>query len=341
MKTKDRHWMEHALRVAERGIGNTAENPSVGCVVIDKDGHLAGVAHTAKGGRPHAEPQALALAGAAAKGGTAYVTLEPCAHHGQTPPCAQALMEAGIARVVIAAMDPDERVNGKGAEMLRAAGVSVDTGLLAERAEFQLRGFFSRIKRARPHVILKLAKSRDGKIAAAAGQQTQITGPAFKSRVHLLRARVDAILVGAGTVLADRPSLDCRLPGLSDRSPLKVVAGGNESLVLPEDALHFKGLVDFSESFHELAGRGINMLLVEGGAKIARSLLEASLVDEVILATAPTDIGPQGVDALAGMPLEHIEAGEHFDLKSTETIGQDVVKHYLAKPGRLPKQGYS
>ncbi len=325
----DKHWMERALRVARRGAGNTAENPAVGCVIVSKTKHLIGVGHTANGGRPHAETVALKMAGEGTSGATAYVTLEPCAHHGQTPPCAQGLIDAGITRVVIAANDPDPRVSGEGVEMLRNAGVEVETGVLEAEATYQLRGFFSRITTGQPHVILKLAVSSDGKIAAGPGQRTQITGPQFKSRVHLLRAQADAIMVGAETVRVDKPSLTCRLPGMVDRSPVRVIVGGDDNLAIPKPAIHFKGLVNFQESLQELGKRGINLLLVEGGAKIARSLLEADLVDEVILATAPVVIGEQGVDALAGLPLAHIEAGERFKLKSHETVGQDVVKHYL------------
>jgi len=321
--------MGQALRVAQRGAGNTAENPAVGCVIIDNQGNLVGTGHTAYAGRPHAETQALAMAGKAASGATAYVTLEPCAHQGKTPPCAKALIEAGIKRVVIATGDPDPRVNGKGIDMLRQAGITVETGLLKDAARFQLRGFFRRIATGRPHVILKLAVSADGKIAARAGQRTQITGSQFKARVHLLRAHVDAILVGAGTVRADDPSLTCRLPGLEIRSPIRVIIGGDENLSIPQPAIHFKGLVDLPESLQELGRQGVNLLMVEGGAKIARSFLEADLIDEAILATAPMEIGEQGVDALAGMALSHIEAQGRFILESRQTLGQDVVKHYL------------
>ncbi|VAV90328.1 Diaminohydroxyphosphoribosylaminopyrimidine deaminase / 5-amino-6-(5-phosphoribosylamino)uracil reductase [hydrothermal vent metagenome] len=327
--------MRQALRVAARGSGNTAENPAVGCVIVSKNNHLIGVGHTAASGRPHAETQALAMAregaGEGARGATAYVTLEPCAHQGKTPPCATALIDAGVKRVVIATKDPDPRVSGKGIAMLEDAGIEAVTGILEEEARYQLRGFFSRILRNRPHVILKLAISADGKIAAGPGQRTQITGPQFHQRVHLLRARVDAIMVGAGTVRADKPSLTCRLPGLADRSPARVIIGGDDSLEIPKPAIHFKGLVDFNESLLQLAKQGINLLLVEGGAKIARSLLEAGLVDEVILATAPLEIGKEGVAALAEMSLSHIETEGRFVCKSDETVGQDVVKHYLRK----------
>lgn len=328
--------MAQALQIAQRGIGNTAENPAVGCVIIAGKNHIIGVGHTASGGRPHAETMALQMASMAGEGdarsagaATAYVTLEPCAHHGKTAPCAQSLLAAGISRVVIAATDPDPRVSGKGIDILRAGGIEVTTGVLEDEARFQLRGFFSRITRGRPHVTLKMAVSSDGKIAAACGKQTAITGPAFKSRVHLLRARYDAILVGAGTVRADNPSLTCRLPGMSHLSPKRVVVGGGDDLTLEKPVLHFPGHVDFNEVLQELGKRGINMVLVEGGAEVAKSLLEADLIDEVILATAPVEIGEQGVDALAGLPLTEIAANERFVLKGQETLGSDVVRHYL------------
>jgi len=321
--------MRHAIQVAQRGAGNTAENPAVGCVIVDQSGKLIATGHTAAGGRPHAETQALIMAGEGAKGATAYVTLEPCAHHGKTSPCAGQLVEAGLSRVVIAATDPDPRVSGKGIEILRAGGIETTVGVLAERVEFQLRGFFSRIIRGRPHVLLKLAVSSDGKIAKAPGQQTAITGPEFYSRTHLLRARADAILVGAGTVRADNPSLTCRLPGMAHLSPKKIVVGGDDVLALPKRALQFPGHVDFEEVLQDLGDQGINMLLVEGGAKVAKSLLEADLVDEFVLATAPHSIGFQGVDALAGLPLTEITDSKRFVQKGRETLGVDVISHYL------------
>jgi len=328
---KDKRWMHQALLVARRGIGNTAENPAVGCVITDQSGQLIATGHTASGGRPHAETQALKMAGEGAKGATAYVTLEPCAHHGKTSPCAQSLLDTGVARVVIAATDPDPRVSGKGIDMLRAGGIEVTTGVLQQEAEYQLRGFFSRVKRGRPHVILKLAISSDGKIAAAPGKQTVITGPEFKARTHLLRASADAILVGAGTARTDNPSLTCRLPGMAHLSPKRVIVGGGDDLHIPEPAIHFKGLVDFDESLQQLGRKGINLLLVEGGAKVAASLLVADLVDEIILATAPLIIGSQGVDALDDLPLTKITANDHFVLKEQEKLGVDVISHYLRK----------
>ena len=328
--SQDEQWMQKALRVAERGQGTTAENPCVGCVIVAPDNRLLAAAHTAKGGRPHAETLALLMAGSDVHGATAYVTLEPCSHHGQTPPCARALVETGVKRVVIAAMDRDERVSGKGVQLLRDAGVEVLTGVLKDQAEYQLRGFLHRMKTGRPFVMLKMAMSQDGMISAGKGQTTQITGPEFKSRVHLLRAKADAILVGAETYRTDNPSLTCRLAGLEDRSPRRVILGGKE-LELGKTDLHFAGDIDLKTMLDALGDEGINLLLIEGGAQIANSFIKADLIDEAILATAPKTIGPQGVQAFAGLPMSHFATSDEFTCKSTEQIGQDVVKHYVRK----------
>ena len=325
----DHVWMAHALRVAGRNQGNTAENPAVGCVIVDKTGHLAGVGATARGGRPHAETIALEMAGKKAKGGTAYVTLEPCAHVGNTPPCATALVKAGLARVVIAATDPDPRVSGRGVKMLLDAAIHVETGLMADEAKHQLAGFFSRLTRNRPYLVLKLAVSSDGKIAAAPGMQTKITGPLFKTRSFLMRAQTDAILVGAETVRVDRPSLTCRLPGMQDRSPMPVVVGGDAALPLPDSALHFPGKVSFPDVLAKLADKGVNHLLVEGGAKVAASLIKEDLVDEIVLAWSPLLIGDGGINALYDMAITQITKNDRYVLKKRETIGSDVVSHFI------------
>ena len=219
----DRRWMDYALRLGRRALGTTAENPPVGCVIV-RDGRVLGVGWTQPGGRPHAETEALEMAGEQARGATAYVTLEPCAHHGRTGPCAEALARAGIARVVTAIEDPDPRTSGQGHAILRAAGVAVDVGVGAEEARHDLAGFLTRIARKRPYVTLKIGVSADGKIAAGPRQRTAITGPEVKARVHLMRAQSDAILVGLSTVLIDDPELTCRLPGMEARSPIRIVA---------------------------------------------------------------------------------------------------------------------
>jgi diaminohydroxyphosphoribosylaminopyrimidine deaminase/5-amino-6-(5-phosphoribosylamino)uracil reductase len=346
--------MEMAARLGRRALGTTAENPPVGCVIVRDDG-IVGVGWTGRGGRPHAETEALAMAGAAARGATAYVTLEPCAHHGRTPPCAEALVKAGISHLVSAFEDPDPRVKGCGHRILRAAGIDVVTGVAREAAAAELAGFFSRIERNRPHVTLKLAVSADGKIARRRGERTRITGEVARARVHLMRAHSDAILVGVETVRVDDPSLLCALPGLHDRSPIRLVADG--SLAIPRDASLVRtatsvptwilstvegdvgpgvevvhcaatstGQVDLSDAMARLAGRGINRVMAEGGALLARSLLEADLVDEAHLITAPIVLGEDGVDMLAGLPLTAITC--KFKLTAQETLGSDALAVY-------------
>src|SRR6202012_2456790 len=223
-KAADRRFMQLALTLGRRGQGRTWPNPAVGAVVV-KDGVIVGRGWTQPGGRPHAEPVALRQAGEAARGATLYVTLEPCSHFGRSPPCADVVIAAGIARVVSAIEDPNPEVAGQGHARLRAAGITVDIGLCATEAAHDHAGHFRRVRDRRPHVILKLAVSSDDKIAAAGGKPVAITGEAAKSRVHLLRAQCDAILVGIGTALSDDPLLTCRLPGMAARSPGRVGLG--------------------------------------------------------------------------------------------------------------------
>jgi diaminohydroxyphosphoribosylaminopyrimidine deaminase/5-amino-6-(5-phosphoribosylamino)uracil reductase len=349
--------MLRAIRLAERALGTTADNPPVGCVIA-KGNKVLGVGWTQPGGRPHAETEALAMAGILAKGATAYVTLEPCAHHGRTPPCSEALVKAGVSRVVTAIEDPDPRVKGKGHEILREAGIEILTGFCAEKARPALAGFLSRIERKRPYVILKLAVSTDGKIAAKKGLRTQITGETVGQTVQLLRANCAALGIGVRTVEVDDPQLTCRLPGLASRSPIRVVfdsrlrispsskliatAGTVPTWVMttvsrqlgpvPEViqcAATPDGRVDLNDALAKLAGRGINTILIEGGAKLARAFLEADLADEVMLFKAPAVIGEQGVDALAGLPLSTID--ERFRLIERETLGSDVLSVYGRK----------
>ncbi|MBK1866267.1 bifunctional diaminohydroxyphosphoribosylaminopyrimidine deaminase/5-amino-6-(5-phosphoribosylamino)uracil reductase RibD [Taklimakanibacter albus] len=353
--TADLAFMTRAVRLGHRALGTTAENPPVGCVIV-KDGVIVGLGWTQPGGRPHAEVAALRMAGAAARGATAYVTLEPCAHHGRTPPCAEALAKAGVVRVVAAVEDPDPRVSGGGFAILRQAGISVVTGLGREEALSDLAGFLTRIVNKRPYVLLKLALSADRKIAEAAGKRTAITGPEVKARTHLLRAEADAILVGLGTVLADDPDLTCRLPGLEVRSPIRVVAdsrgaippgshlvrtAGKVPLWLlslagtpaPEGvdilacAPGATGGVDLADGLAKIAARGINRVLAEGGARLARGLIEAGLVDELQLFQSPKFLGPQGVDGFAGMPFAQVMAG--FRPGAEETLGDDRLSVYV------------
>jgi diaminohydroxyphosphoribosylaminopyrimidine deaminase/5-amino-6-(5-phosphoribosylamino)uracil reductase len=350
----DRRWMDYALRLGRRALGTTAENPPVGCVVV-REGRVLGVGWTQPGGRPHAETEALKMAGERARGATAYVTLEPCAHHGRTGPCAEALAFAGIARVVTAIEDPDPRVSGHGHAILRAAGVAIQVGMGADEARHDLAGFLTRIAMKRPYVTLKIGVSADGKIAAGPRQRTAITGLEVKARVHLMRAQSDAILVGLSTVLIDDPDLTCRLPGMEGRSPIRIVA--DTRLSIPSKAKLVKsaeqvpvwilstrkggvsagitvidcrqtpnGWVDFADALEQLAARGINRLLVEGGSHISQSLLEADLVDEVQIFQNPIVIGPQGIDAIAEMPLENL--ANQFRQTGKEVLGSDTLTVY-------------
>lgn len=350
----DRRWMDYALRLGRRALGSTAENPPVGCVLV-RDGRVLGVGWTQPGGRPHAETEALKMAGGQASGATAYVTLEPCAHHGRTGPCAEALVKAGIARVVTAIEDPDPRVSGRGHAILRAAGVAVDGAVGAEEATYDLAGFLTRIAKKRPYVTLKIGVSADGKIAAGPHQRTAITGPEVKARVHLLRAQSDAILVGLSTVLIDDPELTCRLPGMEARSPIRIVVdtrlsipskaklvqtaeqvpvwilstrkgGVSKGITVIDCRQTPNGWVDFADALEQLALRGINRLLVEGGSHISQSLLEADLVDEVQLFQNPVVIGPQGIDAIDEMPLANL--ANQFRQSKKEVLGSDTLTVY-------------
>ncbi|OYU86336.1 MAG: riboflavin biosynthesis protein RibD [Bradyrhizobiaceae bacterium PARB1] len=364
-KADDLRYMQLALTLGRRGQGRTWPNPAVGAVVV-KDGVIIGRGWTQAGGRPHAEPVALAQAGEAARGATLYVTLEPCSHFGKSPPCADAIVAAGIARVVAAVEDPNPEVAGQGHARLRAAGIKVDVGLCAEEAARDHAGHFRRIRDRRPHVVLKLAVSPDGKIAAAGHKPIAVTGERVRSRVHLLRAQCDAILVGIGTVIADDPELTCRLPGMMKRSPVRVVldralrisgnsklvhsartvplwvmtsdlaeapaamalgAAGAQVLRVPAVTSPVPGL-DLSAVLHSLADKGITRLLVEGGAKIASSFVSAGLVDEVWLFRGPKEIGEGGVNALDALPLSAITGSSEFKVRASESFGDDALTIY-------------
>lgn len=328
----DARWMATALRLGRRALGTTAENPPVGCVLI-RQGCVVGVGWTQPGGRPHAETEALAIAGDAATGATAYVTLEPCSHHGRTPPCAEALVRAHVARVVVAVEDPDPRVSGNGIATLRRAGIVVETGCMAEEARRDLGGYLTRILRHRPQVILKLAVSADGKIAAGPGLRTAISGPRSVDRVHLMRVQSDAIVVGIQTVLTDDPSLTCRLPGLEQRSPRPFVLSRSRDLP-PHSKLAARGAEvlrgSIPETLAELGRRGVNRLMVEGGAKVARAFLEAGAVQEFHLFTGPRALGPEGVDALSGLGLD--AAVSRFRIVEQEMLGDDRLSVYVPSP---------
>ena len=304
----DAGFMRAALNLARRGLGTVWPNPAVGCVLV-KDGAVVGRGWTQPGGRPHGETEALARAGAAAKGATAYVSLEPCNHHGKTPPCADALIEAGIARAVVAIEDPDPRVAGRGIARLKSAGVAVVLGPGATEAVEINAGFLMRLAEGRPLATLKLAATLDGRIATASGESQWITGEAARNRAHLLRATHDAVMVGVGTVIADDPLLTCRLPGLETRSPVRIVIDGSlrvpltaklvaEAKKVPTWIVHRHGVdavraqtlrdcgvelievpmsesveIDLSVAFAELGKRGLTRVLVEGGARLAGELM--------------------------------------------------------------------
>jgi diaminohydroxyphosphoribosylaminopyrimidine deaminase/5-amino-6-(5-phosphoribosylamino)uracil reductase len=363
-KAADQRFMQLALTLGRRGQGRTWPNPAVGAVVV-KDGVIVGRGWTQAGGRPHAEPEALARAGDAARGATLYVTLEPCSHFGKSPPCADAIIAAGIARVVSAIGDPNPEVAGQGHARLRAAGITVDIGLGAAEAARDHAGHFRRVRDKRPHVILKLAVSSDDKIAAAGRKPVAISGEAAKARVHLLRAQCDAILVGIGTVLADDPLLTCRLPGMEARSPVRVVLDsrlriqGSSRLVhsaretplwvmaseLAEAPAAMKlgaagaqvmrlapsktspGL-DPAAVLQALAEKGITRLLVEGGARVASSFVTAGLVDEVWLLRGPDPIGADGIAALDALPLTAIAQSPALKVRASETLQKDTLTIY-------------
>ncbi|WP_425453212.1 bifunctional diaminohydroxyphosphoribosylaminopyrimidine deaminase/5-amino-6-(5-phosphoribosylamino)uracil reductase RibD [Sphingomonas gilva] len=325
----DARWMAAALALAERGRGLTAPNPNVGCVIVS-DGRVVGRGWTQAGGRPHAEAMALGEAGEAAREATAYVTLEPCAHEGgRGPACAPALAEAGLARVVIGIGDPDPRTDGEGIAHLERAGVAVTRNVLAAQARRSMAGFLTRRALGRPHVTLKLAASLDGRIALASGESRWITGPEARAHAHLERARHEAILVGRGTLAADSPSLDVRLPGLEARSPRRVVltsAGAPDgwmAIAAPDDVA---------------ALESVDHLLVEGGAKTAAGFLAADLVDRLLLYRAPILIG-EGIAALGDIGLASLDAAHgRWRLADARALGSnrlDVYERARASSGKV------
>ena len=354
--------MRAALALARRGLGNTWPNPAVGCVLV-KHGRVIGRGWTQPGGRPHAETEALRRAGSNARGATAYVTLEPCSHHGRTPPCCDALTEAGVARVVVAMRDPDPRVNGRGLALLRDAAIVVEEGLLEAEARALNAGFFRRIEAGLPIVTLKLATTLDGRIATATGESRWITGPEARREAHALRARHDAILVGSGTVLADDPDLTCRIPGMERVPMLRVVAdarlrtpptarlvttarraptcivttpghppaaqapfthAGVELLTVPQGDT---GL-DLRALMAALARRGVTRVLAEGGAGLAAGLLRAGLVDRLAWFHAPGVMGGDGHPATQGLHLAALAAMPRFRRVAVKPLGADLLTEY-------------
>ena len=323
----DEDYMRQALALGRFGLGHTAPNPAVGCVLV-KEAQIIGSGFTQKSGRPHAEAMALEEAGDKAQGATAYVTLEPCAHTGQTPPCAASLTEAGVARVIYAIDDPDPRVNGGGAAMLREAGIKVEQGLLADEAQRDQLGFLLSKTEDRPLVTLKLAVSANGFMRTPEGEAPWITGALARNMGHLLRAQHDAIVTGSGTVREDDPSLDCRLPGLTEASPVPVVM--SRSGALPEhsklaqcaNAMVTDGAP--AAVLADLAARGMTRVLLECGPKLAAAFLADDLVDELALFTAPHEVAMQGESDISQMQLNLAR----FAKTHEAMLGPDSYVHY-------------
>jgi len=359
--------MRAALALAARGLGNTWPNPSVGCVLV-RDGQVVGRGWTQPGGRPHAETEALRRAGPAARGATAFVTLEPCNHWGQTPPCTDALIAAGIARVVVALRDPDPRVNGTGLDRLRAAGIAVEEGTFGAEAAALNIGFIKRLRHGLPMVTLKLATSLDGRIATATKESRWITGPEARRAAHGLRARHDAILVGSGTVIDDDPDLTCRLPGgvpvpaprvVADarlRIPIdsrlvrtaravptlvatvpghpeatlaSLRAAGVEVLELPPGP---EGL-GMHGILAALAARGITRVLAEGGSGIAAALLREGLADRLAWFHAGLVIGGDGIPAVYQLPLPELASAPKFRRVAVRALGADMLSEFEREAG--------
>ena len=358
----DRRFMAAAIRLAQKHAGRTSTNPSVGTLIVRDDGAgpiIVGSGVTAIGGRPHAEAEALAEAGNLARGATAYVTLEPCAHHGRTPPCAYALILAGIARVVGAASDPDPRVSGKGYAILREAGIETVERILAEEAGDRMAGYLIRSLKKRPEVILKLAISSDGMIGKTGEGQVAITGAIARRQVHMMRAAADAILIGIGTALADDPELTVRLPGLENRSPARIVldrsarlspasklvttarhvpvlvavgpeANPQRKAVLEAAGVRFLATETYDsrialpELLEDLAAQGMSSLMVEGGAETAKAFLEDGLVDRIALFHGAGAIGGAGVAA----PLDRYHMPPGFRLMREARFGDDRYEEW-------------
>jgi len=350
--------MAQALGLARRGLGTTWPNPSVGSIVVAPSGEIIARGWTAPGGRPHAEAIALDRAGAGAKGATIYVTLEPCAHEGRGLACADVIAAAKPARAVIALRDPDPRTSGRGLARLAAAGIEVEEGVLAAEAAAVTLGHILRVTDGRPAVTLKLAVGADGLMPRGEGAPVWITGPDARAHGHLLRARNDAILVGRGTILADNPSLTCRLPGMSCRSPVRVVLDRRlrtppeahlfDDLMVPvwlicaadeehptTDALQDRGaeivqvpvddhgMLVVRDALETLASRGITRVLVEGGPSVARAFLDADLIDEAVIYQGPAPAGPDGLMPFVSEGLDRVTGSGHFTQIHARSFGPD------------------
>ena len=357
----DTDHMSHALALAARGLGRTWPNPAVGCVIVNA-GRIVGRGWTQPTGRPHAERMALDQAGSAAGGATAYVTLEPCAHHGKTPPCAEALVAAGIARVVSAQTDPDPRVAGKGHAILRAAGITVTEGVLEPQARTLQAGFLKRVTQGLPFTTLKLAATLDGRIATASGESRWITGPAARRAVHAMRLTHDAVLTSSATAIADDPDLTARDIGATHQ-PLRILLDstlrhspdsrlGRTAREHPVWVLHTPvapaariaawqatgaklietaasgAHIDPTAAFRALASHGLTRILIECGGTLAASLIRASLIDELALFTAGALIGSEGTPVLGPLGLTRLPDAPRPRLIAQETHGPDILTRW-------------
>jgi len=364
----DRRLMAAANSIGRRNLGRTFPNPAVGALVVRFENGRPVIfarGYTAVGGRPHAETEALRIAGEAARGATTYVTLEPCAHHGRTPPCADAIVNAGIARAVIAIEDPNPDVKGQGVSILRAAGIEVAIGAGEEEARITHAGHFRRMTDGRPHIILKIAVSADGKTALAGRRPAEISCEASRAEAHMLRATSDAVLIGSGTAVADDPLLTCRLPGMAERSPIRVVLDGKllirrdsklvrtarevpvwvlagpDAPVEAEKKLTAAGVevlrvkaamdgrVDLRAALSRLAERGITRVLVEGGPVLSAMLVRADLVDEAVVVRSPRELGPDAINAIESMPLEALTNSPKLKLIERRMAGADTYTRYF------------
>ncbi len=364
MANPDTRFMSLALTLGRRGLGNAWPNPAVGAVVV-KDGIVVGRGWTQPGGRPHAEVEALRRAGQQARGATLYATLEPCSHHGKTPPCVDAIMAAGVTRVVSALEDPNPEIAGEGHARLRAGGVAVESGVCAEEARRAHAGHIRRVREGRPHVTLKLAVSADGKAGLPGRKPAAITDEAARERVQRMRAMNDAILTGIGTVLADDPQLNCRLPGMGHASPVRVVLDSELRLpaksriaasaartldwaftseAVPQEKERAltdlgvevlrvpgtKGRLDLSAVLRSLGSRGITRVMIEAGPILSAAFVAGDLVDEVALFRAPKTLG-EGIDALEGMPLSALTLSPKLRLVGEEQVGADTLQMFERK----------
>ena len=362
MTPDDTVHMAHALSLGQRGLGRSWPNPAVGCVIVNGN-RIVGRGWTQAGGRPHAEVMALRQAGPNARGATAFVTLEPCAHQGQTGPCADALIAAGIARVVTALTDPDPRVSGKGHSMLRAAGIAVTEGVMTDQATRLTAGFLKRVVKGLPFVTLKLAASIDGRTATASGESRWITGPEARRKVHALRLSHDAVMVGSGTALADDPDLTVRDMG-AQRQPVRILLDrllkhspnsrlGRTARETPVWLLHGPtapqigrkawettgatlievaeagGHLDLTAALKILAAKGLTRILSEGGGTVAAGLVKAGLVDELAMFTGGVLIGSEGHPALGLLSLLKLTDAQRPILRESKVLGHDIFSRWV------------